>query len=192
MNITIKGKNLDVGDSLRQHVTAGLEKMLGKFFGDAIESHVTFSRDAHRFRAHIDVHIGRGILLQSEESGTGDAYQTFDLAAEHLNARLRRYKQRLRDHHRSETDGFKAQQYVIAAPSGEEEAPPLDSAPAIIAEMPTEIPHLTVSEAVMRLDLSNNAALLFANRAHGQLNMVYRRSDGNIGWVDPTMNTKER
>lgn len=188
INFSVKGKNIEIGDALRQHVKQGLERLLDKYFGDAIDANVTFAKDAHLFRVQISVHIGRGILLQSEASAPENAYTTFDMGAEHLAKRLRRYKRRLRDHHRAETDSFKASQYIIAqeAHSEEEtEEAPLDANPAIIAEMHTDVPKLTVSEAVMRLDLSGSNALLFTNSAHGGLNMVYRRVDGNIGWVDP-------
>jgi hypothetical protein len=102
---------------------------------------------------------------------------------------MRRYKRRLRDHHRAETQSFRAAQYILAPEAGEEVEPVVNGneAPAVIAEMQTEIPTLTVGEAVMRLDLSDLKAMMFLNRAHGGLNMVYRRNDGNIGWVDPRL-----
>lgn len=189
MNLTVKGKNLDVGDALRSHIGDSLNSIFSKYFSNPIEATVTLSKQVHLFLAQISVHIGRGILVQSEARAE-QAYGAYDQAAEHLTARLRRYKQRLRDHHRADIETQRAAQYVLAAAHSTEavdDEPATDSAPVIIAEMQTEIPSLTVSEAVMRLDLSDQKAMMFLNRAHGGLNMVYRREDGNIGWVDPSM-----
>jgi ribosomal subunit interface protein len=188
MQLIIKGHHLDVGDALREHVRASLEGVFEKYFGDAIEGTVIFSRDAHLLRATLTVHVGRGIMAQSEGSAD-QVYAAFDLAAERLAKRLRRHKRRLRDHHKLPLETHPADHYVLS--SEEEDLPdagPADGRPPVIAEMKTDIPALTVSEAVMRLDLADSGALMFVNRAHGGLNMVYRRSDGNIGWVDPKGN----
>jgi ribosomal subunit interface protein len=188
MNLTVKGKNIDVGEALRTHVAQSLDHAIAKYFGNPIEATVTLSKQSHLFSADIAVHIGRGILVHAEESAD-QAYAAFDLAVDHLAKRMRRYKRRLRDHHRAETQTFRASQYILA-PEVEEDVEPAvngSEAPAVIAEMQTEIPTLTVGEAVMRLDLSNLKAMMFLNRAHGGLNMVYRRNDGNIGWVDPRL-----
>jgi ribosomal subunit interface protein len=189
MNLTVKGKNIDVGEALRIHVAQSLDHGIAKYFGNPIEATVIFSKQSHLFSADISVHIGRGILVQAE-AGADQAYAAFELAMDHLAKRMRRYKRRLRDHHRAETQSFRAAQYILA-PEGEEEvelpAANGTEAPAVIAEMQTEIPTLTVGEAVMRLDLSDVKAMMFTNRAHGGLNMVYRRNDGNIGWVDPRL-----
>ena len=188
MNLTVKGKNIDVGEALRTHVAQSLDHANAKYFGNQIEATVTLSKQSHLFSADIAVHIGRGILVHAEESAD-QAYAAFDLAVDHLTKRMRRYKRRLRDHHRAETQTFPASQYILR-PEAEDELEPAvnrSEAPAVIAEMQTEIPTLTVGEAVMRLDLSNLKAMMFLNRAHGGLNMVYRRNDGNIGWVDPRL-----
>jgi ribosomal subunit interface protein len=188
MNLTVKGKNIDVGEALRTHVAQSLDHVIAKYFGNPMEATVTFSKQSHLFSADIAVHIGRGILVHAEESAD-QAYAAFDLAVDHLTKRMRRYKRRLRDHHRAETQTFRASQYILA-PEAEEELEAAvngSEAPAVIAEMQTEIPTLTVGEAVMRLDLSNLKAMMFLNRAHGGLNMVYLRNDGNIGWVDPRL-----
>ena len=192
MQLSIQGRQIDVGDAFRQHVEESLSSIFEKYFGDAIEASVTLSRVAHLYHAGLSVHIGRGMQLQA--SGEADeVYPAFDTAAERLAKRLRRYKRRLRDHHKAmqEAEVMEAQQYILAAqPESEvdEEAEGDDETPMVIAEMASEIPSLTVSEAVMRLDLAEAPALLFRNRAHGGLNMLYRRSDGNIGWVDPKGN----
>ena len=189
MNLTVKGKNIDVGEALRSHVSEALEYGIGKYFGNPIEATVTFTKESHLFVADLAVHIGRNIQMHAESSAD-QAYIAFDRAMEHLTKRLRRHKRRLRDHHRAEIESFRASQYILA-PQDEEAADAHqvngNDAPAVIAEMQTEIPTLTVGEAVMRLDLSDLKAIMFLNRAHGGLNMVYRRNDGNIGWVDPRL-----
>jgi ribosomal subunit interface protein len=187
MQLTVTGKQVEVGNALRRHVEAALQALLGKYFGSAIEAHVVFARDAHLIRAEISLHIGRGIVVNSHAS-TSDHYIAFDAAAERLAKQLRRYKRRLRDHHgkvhapaeRSET----ARSFVLA-PIDEEGAAADGESPVVIAEMNTELPQLTVGEAVMRMDLADAPVLLFRNRSHGELNLVYRRGDGNIGWIDP-------
>lgn len=187
MQLSVKGKQIDVGDSLRTHVLSSLENTVEKYFDNALEGAVHFSREGQSFRADISVHIGHNILIQSH-SLAADPYAAFDSAGERVATRLRRYKRRLRDHHkdRAAKESMAAQQYVLA-PENEEtaESESGDADPVIIAEMTTEVETLTVGVAVMRMDLADLSALLFRNSAHGGLNMVYRRSDGNIGWVDP-------
>jgi ribosomal subunit interface protein len=190
MQLTVKGKQLDVGDALKAHVETSLQGVFGKYFGNPIEANVVLSREAHLYRASIGVHIGRGLNMQSQADAEAP-YAAFDAAADHLAKRLRRYKSRLRDHHRAEPATTEiGAQYILAADGGQDAPPAEDQngAPVIIAEMSAEIPTLSVGEAVMRLDLSNGVAMLFRNRSHGELNMIYRRSDGTIGWVDPRAN----
>lgn len=190
MQITVRGKQLDVGDALRTHAEDSLRLVLAKFFSNPIEANVLLSRDAHFYRSQIHVHVGRGIDLHCQADADAP-YRAFDSAVEHLSRRLGRHKRRLRDHHRADTVHEPAQQYILAN-EGEEDAQAerASGAPVVIAEMATEIPTLTVGEAVMRLDLSGTPAMMFRNRAHGELNMVYRRDDSTIGWVDPRGNTK--
>jgi len=191
MQLSVKGKQLDVGDALRTHVDESLSRILDKYFGDAIEVAVTLSRDAHMYRAVVSAHVGRGIQLEAQGEAH-EPYPAFDAAAERLSKRLRRYKRRLRDHNNktAQEATLFAQQYILAAESQEDIADESneDGQPAIVAEMTTEIPTLTVSEAVMRMDLGDLPAMMFHNSAHGGLNMIYRRGDGNIGWLDPRGN----
>ncbi len=191
MQLSVKGKQLDVGDALRTHVSDSLSRILGKYFGDAIEVSVTFSRHGHLYRAVVAAHVGRGIQVQAQ----GDAdepYPAFDSAADRLAKRLRRYKRRLRNHHKDAGPvlaALPAQQYILAGDAESEAAEDeIDGRPVVVAEMATEIPSLTVSEAVMRMDLAELPALMFRNSSHSGLNMVYRRPDGNIGWIDPRGN----
>ncbi|MGE5147020.1 MAG: ribosome hibernation-promoting factor, HPF/YfiA family [Candidatus Eiseniibacteriota bacterium] len=194
MQLSVTGKQIDVGQALRSHVGTGLEAAVGKYFDHAIEANVVFSRNAHNYQADIKVHVGRGILIQGQGTA-GDPYLAFNAASEHIAKRLRRHKRRLRDHHRAEraAETLSALQYVLAAESesDEQENEAGTGEPVVVAEMTTYIPMLTVSEAVMMMDLSDAPALMFRNSAHGGLNMVYRRTDGNVGWVDP-QGTRER
>lgn len=178
---------MDVGDALRGHATDQLGDAVTKYFARAIEATVTFSPEAHRkVRADIMVHPGRGLVVQGGAQAD-DAYAAFDGALNRIAKQLRRYKRRLKDHHKSRDDQgvLQAQQYVLAADDREDEVAE-DASPAVIAEMQTEIATLTVGEAVMRLDLADVPVLMFINRAHGGLNVLYRRPDGNIGWIDPS------
>jgi ribosomal subunit interface protein len=194
MQLTVTGKQVGVGEALRSHVEASLGSLLDKYFGRAIEAHAVFAREAHLIRADVSVHVGRGIMVKSGASAN-DYYPAFDAAAERLAKQLRRYKRRLRDHHlrlRNQPEERETARSFVLAPG--EEATDADeavdgqaTAPTVIAEMSTDLPRLTVGEAVMRMDLADAPVLLFRNRAHGELNLVYRRGDGNIGWIDPAL-----
>ncbi|MEM1399141.1 MAG: ribosome-associated translation inhibitor RaiA [Pseudomonadota bacterium] len=185
MNLDVRGRQLDVGDSLRGHVTERLKAICEKYFSNPIEGNVVFAKERHNFRCDIQVHAGRNVQLQSSDDG-GDPYVAFDQAAEKIDKRLRRCKRRLRDHHgKADTSAREAATaYVLEAePEAQSEEEP--ARPIVIAEMESHIEQMTVSQAVMRMDLAELPALMFRNSANGVLNMVYRRSDGNIGWVDP-------
>lgn len=208
MQLTLTGKQIDVGDALRRHIEGSLDSILGKYFGSAIEAHVVVSREAHLNRAEISVRIGRGIVVNARAAAS-ELYAAFDAGAERVAKQLRRYKRRLRDHHNKArdpaADGELAMAYVLApvsendeedaaaqGESAEAETAEVGNAPAVIAEMSTELPHLTVGEAAMRMDLADAPVLLFRNRSHGELNLVYRRADGNIGWIDPQLDAGRR
>ncbi len=191
MQLTVKGKQLDVGDALRTHVADNLNAIVGKYFTKPMEANVVFSRDAHLFKADIQVRVGRGIVLQSVSEAT-EPYPAFDTACEKLDKRLRRYKDRLRGHHGTETAAeelIPARYQVLEAEREEhhEEVEAEKVHPIVVADMQTHIDTLTVSEAVMRMELAEAPALMFRNRGNGGLNMVYRRADGNVGWVDPSL-----
>ena len=191
MQLSVKGKQLDVGDTLRAHIEESLDRALSKYFGNAIEANVTLSPEAHLFRAVVSAHVGRNIQLEAQGEAD-DPYAAFDAAAERLSKRLRRHKRRLRDHHKeggNDHEPLPAQQYILAGEESEEDTESdAEGRPAVVAEMATEIPSLTVSEAVMRMDLAQLPAMMFRNSAHGGLNMIYRRNDGNVGWIDPRGN----
>jgi len=196
MQLTVTGKQVEVGNALRSHVESALDSLLGKYFGTAIEAHAVFAREAHLIRSEISLHIGRGMMINSHASAS-EHYVAFDAAAERLAKQLRRYKRRLRDYHgkaRAPAEpGEMAMSFVLAPMDEEDEADEAavnGVAPVVIAEMSTELPQLTVGEAVMRMDLADAPVLLFRNRTQGGLNLVYRRADGNIGWIDPALDTR--
>ncbi len=192
MDITVQGKQISVGDALRTHVESKLEELNEKYLNHGTFATVTFSREGHShglIRAHIHLSVGKNILVMADAM-EGDPYVSFDTAAERVAKQLRRYKRRLKDHHGrlEEDDMVAARDYVLAPDDKEEDADHAagaEDAPVVVAEMSTAIQTMSVSDAVMRLDLSGQPALLFRNPAHNGLNMVYRRGDGHIGWVDP-------
>jgi ribosomal subunit interface protein len=186
MQITVTGKQIDVGEALRQHAEERLGEAVAKYFDRGIDANVVLSRVAHLFRADLSVHVGRNILVQSHGEAES-AYPAFDVACDRIAKRLRRYKRRLHDHHQRQRreEAAMAAQYVLAAPTDEEDDRPVDGAPVIIAENATPVETLSVGEAVMRMDLAELPALVFRSTVHGGINVVYRRNDGNIGWLDP-------
>ena len=191
MQFSVTGKQMDVGDALSQHIEQEVSNLVGKYFGSGVEARAVVSREAHLYCCDLSVHIGRGIMMQASEKDV-DPYKASDRATERIAKRMRRYKRRLRDHHNGSENKFHEAleaQYAILAPEPEE---PDESGvdvhngqPLVVAEMTTEIPTLTVGEAVMRMDLADCPALMFRSSAHGGLNVVYRRKDGHIGWIDP-------
>lgn len=191
MQLSIHGKQMDLGDALRSHIKDKIEDINEKYFNRAIEAIVTLAPEGHAFtKTHISIRIGKDIMVMAEAQDT-DPYASFDKACEKVAKQMRRYKRRLRDHHeRLEEEHFIPAQISVFAPEIEDDKdePEQSEQPAIVAEMVTNIQKMSVSEAVMRLDLSGENALMFRNPNHKGLNMVYRRSDGNIGWIDPEGN----
>ncbi len=189
MQISIHGKQMNLGDALREHIENKLEDINEKYFNRAIDAQVTISPEGTAFvKAHISIRVGKDISVMADAKNT-DAYGAFDSASEKVAKQLRRYKKRLRDHHErlEEANVIPAQSFVLT-PEPEAEAEPEKHEPVVVADMITNIQNMSVSEAVMRLDLSGENALMFRNATHDGLNMVYRRGDGNIGWVDPQGN----
>ncbi len=198
MDISVHGKQMNVGDALRAHVVEKLNDINAKFFNRAIDTNVTFSPESHAFiRTLISLRVGKDILVTATAT-EGDAYAAFDSAAMKIAKQLRRYKHRLRDHHERieqtpETEMLKARDYVLAVKelSGEhddeeeDDGVPVGNDPLIVAEAPMQIQKMSIADAVMRLDLGGQQALLFRNPTNNAINMVYRRDDGNIGWVEP-------
>jgi len=193
MQITVSGKQVDLSDSLRVRVSSQMDTIAGKYFDHALEAHVTFSRARSFFTCDINVHAGRGLQLRGEGEAA-DANTAFDDAAEHIAKRLRRYRRRVNDHHRDLAHRARpeaARQYILQEEENgvdvaTSDVRTLDEAYAtVVAETQTEIGTLSVGEAVMRMDLADQVVMMFRNSASGVLNVVYRRGDGHIGWIDP-------
>ena len=189
MQITVSGKQVDLSDALRERVQSELTGITSKYFGHAQEARVSFGRSRLGFVCDIDLHAGRGLTLRGEAEGT-DAYLAFDKAASHVGKRLRRYRRRVNEHARDDAGRARpesARQLILRAEAEdhEESDTASPSGPAVIAETTTEISHLSVSEAVMRMELADHPVLMFRDMNSGVLNVVYRRTDGNIGWIDP-------
>ena len=191
MNITVSGKQVELSDALRTRVSNALDTIANKYFDHALEAHVTFSRARSFFTCDINVHAGPGLMLRGEGEAA-DANAAFDDAAEHIAKRLRRYRRRVNDHARDQAHRERPQagrQYTLRQEEEEEAPQTADVQPpayaTVVAEVPTEIAVLTVSDAVMRMDLADQPVLMFRNSTTGVFNVVYRRSDGHIGWIDP-------
>ena len=192
MQIQIAGRNIDLGEALRTRIESGLEDAVTKYFDRATEGNVSMIKDGHLYEVECQVALPSGISLQSSAEAD-DPYAAFERALDKLEKRVRRYKRRLKDHHRPDPGPLPAEMvaYSVLA-STDEEGSNADSddsetvdAPAVIAEQQTDIKTMTASMAVMQLELLEVPALMFRNAVHGGLNMVYRRNDGHIGWVDP-------
>lgn len=187
MQIQINGKQIDVGDSLRTHVATRLDAAVGKYADRAVDATVTFSRDGAFFKADAQVHLPTGLVAQAKGSDA-DIYAAFEGCAERIEKQLRRYKRRLKDHHAARPNPIEAMAapaYVIAGEDHAEDAEPATLDPVIVAEMTVTIKKMSVGEAVMQMELAHAPFLMFRNERHGGLNIVHRREDGAIGWIDP-------
>jgi ribosomal subunit interface protein len=188
MAIQITGKNLDLGSSLRGYVTDRLEKAFDKYGTDGLSGHIFVEKEHGRFMTQCSVHLRSGLSLQSQ-GRAGEAYASVDEAMDRLEKRLRRYKRRLKNHHatdRSTGADLAAIDYTIR--QGDEtdgDGEDHELSPAIIAETQMSIRELSVGDAVMEMDLADKAFVVFMNASNGRMNVVYRRGDGNIGWIDP-------
>lgn len=193
MQIIVSGKQVDVGESLREHIEARLEDGISKYLDRVTSVKVVISKESHRFRADINGNTGThsGITIKSHAEND-DVYAAFDSAADKVIKQLRRYKRRITNHHKTtdthaerDYDAIAATKYIIEDSNVDDDIEVSD-APAVIAEKDADIETLSVSDAVMKMDLADLPALLFVNSANGQINVVYRRKDGNISWVDPS------
>ena len=191
MDIQVSGKNMELGDALQVHVTEKLADGVRKYFDRGAEASVTFARERHLVECDLTAHLASGVFLAAHGEG-GDAYGAFDESLEKLEKRIRRYKRRLKNHHANGKEPLPAEaaSYYLLEPlrdeSEDEAADDGDPSPVVIAESQTALREMTVGAAVMQLDLSEQPAIVFKNAAHGRINVVYRRRDGHIGWIDPT------
>jgi len=191
MEIQVTGRQVDVGEALQAHVKDRLESGASKYFSRTLHAGVTVHRSGHEFTVECHVHANQGVNLES--SGRADnAYAAFDEAADKIEKQLRRYKRRLKNHHaraaERQKEFEKAAAYVLpadAAATPDDDGGNVDAQPIIIAETKTNIPEVSVGDAVMLMDLAHAPAFMFRNATNNALNVVYRRPDGNIGWINP-------
>ena len=190
MTLRIFGKSISVGDALRSRVSERTDEVLRKYFDGNYSGHITLSKDGFGFRTDCSLHLDSGITLEADSNAT-DAYASADQALLMIEKRLRRYKSRLKDRSARKTYAanaaladIDAPSYVIEAPAESDEEVTAYS-PVIIAEATTSLKQLSVSEAVMELDLTGAACIVFQHGSSGRVNIIYRRADGNVGWVDP-------
>ena len=191
MRYQITGKQIDVGEALTTHVKDRLGEVLEKYSQRPTDAQVVFSKSGHEFICETTVHLSTGLNAAARAHGT-EIYGTFDMCTEKMDKQLRRYKRRLKDHHKDRTspvEVFEASSYILAPEAQDEGAnEPESLQPIIVAEMETRVPSLSVGEAVMQMELAGSQLLVFRNEAHSGVNVVYRRDDGNIGWIDPRSN----
>ena len=196
MTLRISGKSISVGEALRSRVNDRTDEVLRKYFDGNYSGHITLSKDGFGFRTDCSLHLDSGITLEADSNAT-DAYASADQALLMIEKRLRRYKSRLKDRSARKTYaasmaiaelnggglGLDAPSYIIEAPEGDDEV--TEYSPVIIAEATKSLKRLSVSEAVMELDLTGAACIVFQHGSSGRVNIIYRRADGNVGWVDP-------
>jgi ribosomal subunit interface protein len=184
MNLRVSGKHMEIGDAFRSRIEGRIGEAIDKYFDGGFSGHVTVEKSGSRFSADCMIRLDSGISLQT----TGEAQEpvsAFDVAAERFEKRLRRYKRRLRSHHGNGADGGTTDvAYRVVAPLADDEEVPEDFAPAIVAEKTVSLKAMTVAEAVVELDTKDSPVYVFRNAADDGVNIVYRRPDGNIGWID--------
>jgi ribosomal subunit interface protein len=190
MPFRVSGRNIDVGEALRARINQRVGEATAKYFDGGYSGHVTIGKEGFGFRTECVIYLDSGIVLEAQALAA-DAYASAEQAALRIEKRLRRYKRRLkdrpaaRDGHAPGEPDVAAPSYVIAAPEHDSDEDVTEFNPVIIAETTTALKRLSVSEAVMELDLTGAAVVVFRHAGHGRVNLVYRRSDGHIGWIDP-------
>ncbi|HHS82934.1 MAG TPA: ribosome-associated translation inhibitor RaiA [Devosia sp.] len=187
MNLRVSGKNMDVGDALRSTARSRLDDVVGKYFDGGYEGHLTFEKEGGGYRSDLVLHLDTGAMLRAHATA-GDAVSAFQTTADHIEKRLRRYKRKLKSRRKKGAGApdIMAQSYVLDSPDNHEEVAE-DFSPPIIAQSGASLSRMSVGEAVMELDLSQSDVQVFLNAGHGGMNVVYRRADGNIVWIDPEL-----
>jgi ribosome hibernation promoting factor len=189
MRYKISGKQIDIGEALQTHVKTELGTVVAKYAERPTDANVVFSKSAHEFVCEATVHLSTGLTAQAKAHAT-EIYAAFEACNEKMEKQLRRYKRRLKDHHRDRSEPVEilgASSYILASDEAETESEPETLQPIIVAEMETEIQSLSVGEAVMQMELAGAPVLVFRNESKNGVNVVYRREDGNIGWIDPNV-----
>jgi ribosomal subunit interface protein len=187
MRYQISGKQIDIGEALQTHVEQELGEAIAKYAERPTDAQVIFSKSAHEFVCEATVHLSTGLTASAKAHST-EIYGAFDACSEKMEKQLRRYKRRLKDHHKDRAEPvelFGASSYILASTSDSDAQEPETLQPMIIAEMQTKIATLSVGEAVMQMELAGAPVLVFRNESNKGVNVVYRREDGNIGWIDP-------
>jgi ribosomal subunit interface protein len=187
MTLRVSGKNMDVGEALRSKAEDHFDAVVKKYFDGGYDGHLTLAHDGAGFSAQCVMHLDSGALLQTSALG-GDAVSAYEILADTIEKRLRRYNRKLKTARRKGDEETPAQTYVLASAEAHDEVDE-DYSPPVIAESTSNLRRLTVGEAVMELDLSQQDVVVFRHAGHGGLNVVYRRADGNIGWIDPALST---
>ena len=193
MSFRVSGKNIDIGEALRSRINERIAEATAKYFDGGFSGHVTVGKEGFGFRTECMIHLDSGIVLEAEAMAA-DAYASADQVAVRIEKRLRRYKRRLKNHQGAAPNGappdqriIQAPSYIIAAPAHDDDDDLTGFDPVIIAESTTALKRLSVSDAVMELDLTGVAVVVFRHAGHGRVNLVYRRGDGHIGWIDPPL-----
>ncbi len=187
MRYQITGKQIDIGDALQTHVQTELGAIVEKYAQRPTDANVIFSRNAHEYACETVIHLSTGLTAQARAHAT-EIYAAFESCAEKMDKQLRRYKRRLKDHHRDRPQPVElsgASAYILASETEDDTQEPDSLKPIIVAEMETKIPSLSVGEAVMQMEIAGAPVLVFRNEGSQGVNVVYRRDDGNIGWIDP-------
>jgi len=190
MTLQVTGKNVDAGDAFQNYIQEKISVVLDKYIGPEFSGHVRLEKEKNGFRTDCSIRLQTGLMVEAHGIGA-DAYTSADMAVERLDKRVRRYKRRLKDHHQRKNSGngafpaeTMARDYVLQFVDEETESASESDHPVIIAENQRGIRELTVGDAVMHLDLAESPFYIFRNAGNGQLNIVYRRPDGNVGWID--------
>jgi ribosomal subunit interface protein len=193
MSFRVSGKNIDIGEALRSRISERIAEATAKYFDGGFSGHVTVGKEGFGFRTECLIHLDSGIILEADALAA-DAYASADQVAGRIEKRLRRYKRRLRNHQAAGANGGAAEQraiealsYIIATPEHDDDDGAQEFNPVIIAESTTALKRFSVSDAVMELDLTGRPVVVFRHAGHGRVNLVYRRGDGHIGWIDPPL-----
>ena len=193
MSIQVTGKNMDTGDAFQTYVTDKARAVLDKYIGPEISGHIRIEKIRGQFKTNCSMRLKTGLLVEAQGTG-GDPHSSADAAMERLEKRVRRYKRRLKDHHHGNSQHgapiSAATDYVVEMNDEAIEKTEETSDPVIVAESTRELREYSVSQAVMQLDLTEQAFLVFRNAGTGTINIVYQREDGNVGWIDPTSGAK--
>jgi len=187
MKYQITGKQIDIGESLQTRVKDELNATFEKYPGRPTDATVTFSRSGHVNSCEVVVHLSTGLMVNARGQDA-EIYAALDRAVEKTDKQMRRYKRRLKDHHKDRATPValsEANTYILAARQEEQEPEPDTLKPVIVAEMETKIPSLSVGEAVMQMELAGAPVLVFRKEGDDRVNVVYQREDGNVGWIDP-------